>query len=98
MITVKDLKEMLEQHEDTDIVIVASGVNTFSPLSKLEKYTHTPWLTWDEELRELTLEDLEAGFTDEDVYSGWGGREALVLWPIHREQLYIKYDSNPVPD
>ena len=87
MITVEDLKKMLEQHEDTDIVVIAKDGegNAFSPLYGVTEGMYVPSAAWIGEvhLRELTPSLREMGYTDEDVWSGPNGQEAIVLWPTN---------------
>jgi len=82
---VKELKELLAQFNDEDIVILSkdSEGNNFSPLSDIEECSYKAETTWYGEigLRELTDEDIKNGYSEEDIFED--GENAIVLWPVN---------------
>lgn len=82
---VKELKELLNQFDDENIVIMSknSEGNNFSPLSDIDECNYRAETTWYGEigLRELTDEDIADGYSEEDVLED--GENAIVLWPVN---------------
>lgn len=68
---VKDLREMLEDCNDEDIVIMSSDPegNSYSPLDGIYHCGYVADNTYSGELAliELTENDIEQGYTEEDV-------------------------------
>ena len=83
--TVKELKELLETCHDDDIVIICKDGegNSYSPLSEIGEGSYEADSTWSGEvgLRELTDEDIEQGYTEEDLLEN--GVNAIVLYTVH---------------
>lgn len=84
--TVGELIELLQKEDPEREVIISmdSEGNEFSPLSDYSPELYVPDSTWSGEiyLEELTEEDIENGYTEDDVYDGTDGVKAIVLWPI----------------
>ena len=82
--TVAELIELLKEVEPSRIVIMSRDAegNGYSPLEGTWKGVYVPDSTWsgDVGLEILTVEDEDAGFTDEDVLSG---EPALILCPTN---------------
>lgn len=82
---VKELKELLKEFNDNDIVIISkdSEGNRYSPLSDVAEASYEAETTWYREigLRKLTEEDIKAGYTEEDVLEN--GVNAIVLYPVN---------------
>jgi hypothetical protein len=97
---VKELKELLNQYDDNDLVIMAkdSEGNGFSPLYEIEDGSYKAETTWYGEvgLRELTSELIEAGYSEEDVLEN--GENAIILWPASGAMLrrwYLSLERSP---
>lgn len=84
-ITVRELKELLNNYNDNDLVIIQKDEegNGFSPLYEILDVKYVADTEWSGEvfLRELTQELREIGFTEEDVSES--GEDAIVLVPIN---------------
>lgn len=84
---VSELKKLLEQCSDDDIVVLSrdSEGNSFSPLAGCSQEVYVPESSWYGEIyiRELTPELKQRGFCEDDLYTGENGRNALVLWPTN---------------
>jgi len=86
MITVGQLKEILAEHDDDRVVILSSDAegNRFSPLANdaIWSGAYRPKNTWSGEsgLDVLTNEDIESGYSEDDVITD--GVKALFLVPI----------------
>lgn len=82
---VKELKELLNQFNDNDIVIIAkdSEGNGHSPLDDIWEGKYKADSTWFGEvgLRELTDELIESGYSEEDLLED--GVNAIILCPIN---------------
>ena len=82
---VKELIENLQMCDPEDEVILKKDAegNGYSPLSSLYEGLYVPDSTWsgDVYLRELTKQDKKNGFTEEDLYSGYDGQNAIILEP-----------------
>ena len=82
---VKELKELLKQFDDNDIVIMSkdSEGNRYSPLSSYEEASYEAESTWSGivGIRELTKEYIEAGYGEEDLVEN--GVNAIVLYPVN---------------
>ena len=83
--TVKELIEILKNEDSSRIVIMSrdSEGNSFSPLSEVGTAAYRPTSSWCGEtgLEELTEENQEQGFAEEDVITD--GVKAIVLWPTN---------------
>ena len=79
---VKDLKNALLNCDDNDEVILSTDEegNGFSPLTTIEPSVYDPD-NQEIHIRKLTKLLRNAGFTDEDLYYGKNGINAIVLWP-----------------
>jgi hypothetical protein len=86
-IKVKDFKKLLELYNEEDIIVMSSDGegNNFSPFSDMEKVIYVPINEYSGEIynRELTKEMRENGWSDEDLYDGNDGINAIVLYPIN---------------
>jgi hypothetical protein len=86
-VKVKQLIDILKACNSEDEVILAkdSEGNGFSPLASCEACIYVPETTWYGEihLRELTPKLESCGYSEEDLYSGDKGTNAIVLWPIN---------------
>jgi hypothetical protein len=84
-ITVQDLIDALKECDPKAIIVCSSDTegNNYSPLLGID--TDSLYLPWSGELKlaELTPEAREAGFVDEDVYTGSDGVKAVVFYPIN---------------
>lgn len=86
--TIKELIKLLQDCDENDLVILAkdSVGNGFSPLSEISKDMYTPESTRSGEvsLRELTPEDEQKGYTQEDVGDPEKGAvNCVTLWPMN---------------
>jgi len=81
---VKELKKILKDHDDEDEVILSSDGegNSCSPLEGIEERVYVPHLE-STYIRELTDELIKLGFSDEDLYHGKYGFDAIVLYPVN---------------
>ena len=85
---VKDLKKLLADCNDNDLVILSKDGegNSFSPLCDIEKYTYLPETTWIGSIyiKELTPDLRQAGYEEEDLCpEPENGVPAIVLWPTN---------------
>lgn len=84
---VKELKNILNEFNDEDIVILQkdSEGNGYSPLSGYDEMTYVAENTWsgDVYIKELTSEHKEFGYTEEDLYDGDDGVNAIILFPVN---------------
>lgn len=82
--TVKELKELLNIHDDNRIVIMSKDAegNSYSPLCHAYEGSYLATSTWAGEagLESLTEEDIRLGYTEEDILDGV---PALILKPIN---------------
>jgi len=82
--TVKELIEQLSEMDPDRIVIVSkdSEGNGYSPLCDVATAVYIAETTWSGEigLEELTEEDIQQGYDEEDVKEG---EPAVVLWPTN---------------
>jgi hypothetical protein len=78
---VKDLIKELSKLDPEWVVVLSSDEegNSFSELSDLE--TNAVFADREIHLRELTKDLEKQGFSDEDVYDGNNGKNAVVLYP-----------------
>ena len=83
--TVKNIKELLKEYDDDDIVVLSedSEGNGFSPLADISVavYVNEYGTNGDTYIRRLTQGLIDAGFAEEDLYHGPGGENCIVLWP-----------------
>jgi hypothetical protein len=83
--TVKELKELLNQFNDNDLIIMSkdSEGNRYSPLSSLEEISYEAESSWEGivGIRELTNEYIEAGYSEEDLVEN--GVNAVALYPVN---------------
>lgn len=81
--TVKELKEILNNADDTDLVILSRDGegNSYSPLCDTQLCTYSEEESWEGQLglRELTPELIKEGYTEEDMLEN--GTNAIVLYP-----------------
>ena len=81
--TVKELKELLEQCNDDDVVVVSSDEegNSYRKLSTVSADLYACEGSYNVEigLRKLTPSLEEEGYSEEDVLEG--GSPCVVLWP-----------------
>lgn len=84
---VKEFKVLVNTWDDEDEVIMSKDGegNNFSPFSDCSEQIYIPDCTWSGEIRqrELTPELIAQGYTDEDLYHGDNGVNAIVLWPTN---------------
>ena len=84
---VKDLRRLLAPLDDNVLVILSKDGegNDYSPLVDFSKQTYVPDSQYSGEIYmpELTEEDKNDGYTEEDVYAGDDGVDAIVLWPTN---------------
>ena len=80
--TIKELKAILEAHNDDDMVVMAKDGegNGYSPLSNVELMRYRPERRWS---GEVGLREIQAGYTEEDVFDEDGDVDCIVLWPIN---------------
>ena len=82
---VKELKALLADADDNDEVVLSKDAegNRYSPLSNCWQATYVPNSAWSGNvyIRELSIQDLEEGCSEEDLYDGDDGQPALVLMP-----------------
>ena len=86
--TVGELKELLKDVDDSKLVVLAkdSEGNNFSPMDGADTdQVFVPHIggNWygDVHCKELTSELIKLGYTEEDIYDGDDGEDAIVLWP-----------------
>jgi hypothetical protein len=83
---VSELKKLLERFDDDDLLILARDAegNGYSPLGSVWNgiYVAEAESRGNAYLSELSQEDQEAGFTEEDVYSEPDGIHAVFLVPM----------------
>lgn len=82
--TVKQLKNKLENLNDNDIVVMSKDAegNGFSPLADLSEGSYEADSTWSGEvgLRKLTPDLRKQGYSEEDLNNGvW----CITLWPVN---------------
>ena len=84
---VKELKQLLNDYSDNDEVILSSDVegNNFSPLSNIEDALYVPDSKWSGVTYIKNLDDdlIAQGFSEEDLYDGEDGVNAIVLYPVN---------------
>ncbi len=82
---VKELKKLLNQFDDEDIVVMAkdSEGNSYSPLADIWDGKYKAECIWAGEvgLRELTTELIELGYSEEDILED--GENAIILCPTN---------------
>jgi hypothetical protein len=82
---VKELKELLNDYNDEDIVILQkdSEGNSYSPLDDAWEGKYKAETTWygEAHIRELTPELIKHGYTEEDLCED--GENAIILCPIN---------------
>jgi SpoU rRNA methylase family enzyme len=86
-ITVQDLIDALKECDPKAIIICSSDTegNNYSPLLGIDTSALFVFEgSWSGSvfLAELTPEAREAGFADEDVYTGSDGVKAVVFYPV----------------
>jgi len=81
---VKDLIKKLQKEDQDRIVVMSRDAegNGFSPLDEISTCAYGAETTWYGEVgfEELTEEDIEAGYDEDDVIEG---EPALILRPIN---------------
>lgn len=79
MMTVKELRELLEQYDDDTIVIIASDGegNSYSPLDCIAEGHYIPENGWNGDFVEL-----EESEEDEDINLD-DAEPAILLWPTN---------------
>jgi hypothetical protein len=81
---VHELIEMLQEEDISREVVMAkdSEGNNYSPLEGMWRGAYRAISTWGGEagLERLTLEDIERGYSEDDVV---GGVPALILYPVN---------------
>jgi len=84
---VKELKKLLENCNDEDMVVLSldGEGNSYSPLDGIEERIYVPETTYlgSTYIKELTDELIKLGFSDEDLYHGKYGFDAIVLYPVN---------------
>jgi|WetSurMetagenome_2_1015567.scaffolds.fasta_scaffold513959_2 hypothetical protein len=84
---VRELRELLAGVADDDEVVLSKDAegNGYSPLAGGWSAIYVPDSTWsgDVYMRELSAEDREQGYTEEDLYDGADGQLAFVLSPTN---------------
>ena len=84
---VKEFKILVNSWDDEDEVIMSKDGegNNFSPFSTYSKQIYVPDCTWSGEVyqRGLTPKMIEQGYSEEDLYDGNNGVNAIVLWPTN---------------
>ena len=84
---VKELIEFLSEYNPESEVILSkdSEGNSYSPLSEMGEFIYVPESTWSGEvhLKTLTAGDIASGCTEEDVWDGDDGMDAVVFWPTN---------------
>jgi hypothetical protein len=82
MITVKKLRELLENCDDDDLVILSrdSEGNNYSPLAEWSLSKYSP-AHGEASIRELTPELIAQGWTEEDVDHPSDAVNSVTLWP-----------------
>ena len=88
MIKVKELIKMLKKEDPESIIIMSkdSEGNRYSPFSDFTIADYIPYNTWsgDIYMRKLTKEDIERGYTEEDLGPDDPERvKALVFYPVN---------------
>ena len=82
--TVKELIVLLQEEDQDRIVVMSKDAegNYYSPLDDMHACAYRAETTWYGEvgLEELTEEDKENGYTEEDVIDG---EKAIRLWPVN---------------
>ena len=82
---VKELIEVLKQEDSNRLVVMSKDGegNYFSPLAEATTSAYRADSTWNGEigLEELTEEEINQGYSEEDVIDD--GVPALVLWPTN---------------
>jgi hypothetical protein len=82
---VKELKQLLDNFNDDDLVVMSkdSEGNNYSPLCDIWEGSYKAESSWSGEvgLRELTKEDIEVGYSEEDILED--GENAIILCPIN---------------
>ena len=79
---VSEFIEKLLQEDQDDIVIMSkdSEGNYYSPVSDIEKYIYVPDNNWS---GDVYIRELQNGYTDEDLYHGENGVNAVVIYPTN---------------
>ena len=81
---VKTLKKLLQNYNDEDEIIMAKDEegNYFSPLVSLEEVLYVPETTYSGTVYLKGLNDdlRDIGFTEEDLYDGNNGVNAIALY------------------
>jgi len=84
---VRDLKEMLNQFNDDDLVIISkdSEGNHYSPLDDIWEGVYVAGTSWygETHIRKLTPELIKKGYSEEDLYDGDDGVNAIILCPVN---------------
>jgi len=86
VMTVGKLKKLLAEHDDSILVIMSSdgeGNNYFPMDDGIDEYIYVSNSNWAGQvyLPELTENEMEQGYTEEDLYDGDDGKLAIVLYP-----------------
>jgi hypothetical protein len=85
--TVRELIERLQQENPDDMVVMSKDAegNHHSPLETVSQCVYVAETTWFGETypRELTDDDRADGWSDDDLYDGDNGVNAVHLWPVN---------------
>ena len=83
--TVKELREVLSNYNDDDLVVVSKDDegNSYSLLEDVDECSYVAESSYNGYIgiRELTDEHIKAGYTEEDLIED--GVNAIVLYPIN---------------
>lgn len=83
--TVAELKELLDEYKDTDLVIIQKDAegNSHSPLAGAWDGSYEATSTWSGEvgLRKLDAEAIGQGYEADDVLEN--GKDACILYPVN---------------
>jgi hypothetical protein len=77
---VKQLRELLSQLDETDLVVLSCDEegNSYSPVSELYVCTYADRMVYP---RVLTEELKKRGYSKDDLYHGKDGKKAIALYP-----------------
>ena len=80
---VSELIEALRQYDPGDTVILGdTHRNWYSPVNDLMEGVYVGTETGNVYLRELDPQDIEQRYTEEDLYQGEDGQNAVILYPL----------------
>jgi hypothetical protein len=85
MATVKEWIEILKKENPNALVVLSKDGegNSYSPLDSIDVGVYVENNHWSGEVfpKEITEDMRKAGFTNEDLYDGLDGIDALILYP-----------------